>query len=373
MLRRNLEIEDAQVGESMRPSTAKQLHTLPTIQLNARFKPILFKEEMIVNSTGNITKPLTQVRSDRIGESGTKSNSNTSAAARANLRESSSAEPFIAEPTKLHTHTFILLHGLGSNGEEFGREFLRTATTSAGTRLQSLLPHSKFIFPTARRRRSSAFRRSVLTQWFDIASLSDPSIRPEVQYQGLAESANTIRALIKSESQNLPLSNIILGGLSQGCAMTLSVLLSLEYSLGGFFGMSGWLPFQKEITRLVAEEVEQDAEYDPFNREENKPCKIEHPMTIAAKFQCDALSIDTLGTDQEHTALRTPVFIGHGEPDPKVPSHLGESAAQTLRSIGMDVTWKLYMEQGHWYKVPEEIDDIVDFLQNKTNSTVMKT
>jgi predicted esterase len=210
-------------------------------------------------------------------------------------------------------------------------------------------------------------------QWFDIASLSDPSIRQDVQYQGLAESGNTIRALIESESQDLPLNNIILGGLSQGCAMALSVLLSLGYSLGGFFGMSGWLPFQRDIAQLVAEEVEHDDEDDPFNREESKACAVQHPMITAAKFQRDALSIDALDTNQEHTALLTPVFIGHGEEDPKIPSHLGESAAQTLRRIGLDVTWKLYAEQGHWYKVPEEIDDIIDFLEKKTNAIVIKS
>jgi hypothetical protein len=29
----------------------------------------------------------------------------------------------------------------------------------------------------------------------------------------------------------------------------------------------------------------------------------------------------------------------------------------------MNVGWKVYAEQGHWYKVPDTIDDIVQFLE----------
>jgi hypothetical protein len=32
----------------------------------------------------------------------------------------------------------------------------------------------------------------------------------------------------------------------------------------------------------------------------------------------------------------------------------------------MDVTWKIYESFGHWYKVPDEIDDILNFLREKT-------
>ena len=35
----------------------------------------------------------------------------------------------------------------------------------------------------------------------------------------------------------------------------------------------------------------------------------------------------------------------------------------------MDVTWKTYDGFGHWYKVPDQIDDMVDFLQKKVGVT----
>src|SRR5882757_1624688 len=95
--------------------------------------------------------------------------------------------PFIIEPSSgRHTHSFILLHGLGSNGEKFGSELLETGicSISNGKKLTEILPDAKFIFPTSQRRRSSAFSRARLTQWFDIASLDDPSYRSYTQIQG---------------------------------------------------------------------------------------------------------------------------------------------------------------------------------------------
>lgn len=58
--------------------------------------------------------------------------------------------PFTIEPTSLtHTKTFILLHGLGSNGEKFGRELLDTGIASNGQKLQTVFSSAKLIFPTA--------------------------------------------------------------------------------------------------------------------------------------------------------------------------------------------------------------------------------
>jgi predicted esterase len=63
---------------------------------------------------------------------------------------------FVAEPTTEHTHTIILLHGLGSNGEKLGKEFLDTGVDSSGRKLTELFPNVRFVFPTAKRRRASA-------------------------------------------------------------------------------------------------------------------------------------------------------------------------------------------------------------------------
>lgn len=71
--------------------------------------------------------------------------------------------------------------------------------------------------------------------------------------------------------------------------------------------------------------------------------------------------------------LETSVFLGHGAADPKVSIKLGENMARTLSTeFNMDVTWRSYEDSGHWYKVPDEIDDILNFLENKTGVLVEK-
>ncbi|KAI8632954.1 phospholipase/carboxylesterase [Xylariaceae sp. FL1651] len=237
-----------------------------------------------------------------------------------------SLSTYIVETTTKLSHTIILLHGLSSNGEKFGKELFETGKTSTGKTFPDLLPGARFIFPTAKRRRSSAFGRKKLTQWFDIARLQDPSYRQQTQLQGLAESAAEIRELLRQEIEvaGIPPTSIILGGLSQGCAMSLSILLSLEYQIGGYFGMCG--------------------------------------------FERDLLCIDTpQGSTayQNGTASLTPIFLGHGDADEKKPYALGEAAARTTCAAGFSVEWKLYPGLGHWYRIPEVIDDIVEFIRNR--------
>ncbi|RYP79238.1 hypothetical protein DL769_003061 [Monosporascus sp. CRB-8-3] len=269
-------------------------------------------------------------------------------------------------------YSLILLHGLGSNGEKFGRELLETGITSDGLTLKQLLPNAKFIFPTSRRRRSSAFGRSVLTQWFDIACLPDPSHRKELQLQGLAESARDILELLRQEQEtsNIPPSNIVLGGLSQGCAMSLSILLCLDHCVGGFIGISGYLPFREDIDQAVEEVVDDDD--DPFFG--GGEGEQQDPAVRAAVFERDLLCLPPVEKPcAESTAHRTPIFLGHGSDDEKVPCLLGESMARTLVKADYKVELKVYHGLGHWYRIPDEIDDIVEFLRSVVGWKVLSS
>ena len=160
--------------------------------------------------------------------------------------------PFIIQPTSEHTHTIILLHGLGSSGDRFGSALMQYDGLSS---LSKHFPGMKYIFPTATGNRSAALERLKIRQWFNIASLKDTSYRSDLQLDGLQQSAKLIRSIIRSEIEThaIPPGNICLGGLSQGYAMSITILLGLEFPLGGFVGMSGWLPFRKEVDALVKE------------------------------------------------------------------------------------------------------------------------
>lgn len=271
---------------------------------------------------------------------------------------------YVVEPRGPHSHTLILLHGLGSNGEKFGTELLDTGLTSSGHKLPDLLPGAHFVFPTSKRRRSTAFGRSMLTQWFDIARLTDPLYRKERQLDGLAESAREILDIMATELQKVQPQNLIIGGLSQGCAMSLAVLLSLEHPIGGYIGMSGFLTYQDELEDAVQDDIDSD---DPFTRpSESRDAAVQTSPVKAQVLERDLLSLPALECpSQEKMACRTPVFLGHGMADEKVPWVSGEAAAQVVRNAGYQVEWKCYKDQGHWYKIPDEIDDICNFIVSR--------
>ena len=284
--------------------------------------------------------------------------------------DASYPQPLIIPPSARHTHTFILLHGCGSNAEEFGVQFI-TSRTSSGKMLPQLFPGMKFIFPTAKRRRATAHNRAIINQWFDIYSLNNPSERQELQVEGLRESGAFISQFILEEAKAVTLENVIIGGLSQGCAMGLHVLLSLETdvvedgALGGFVGMSGWLPFRIDLEGIVEPSCENPSDDDPFERNDGDSRENDQSVGVRVmNLVRDNTDLPPLTTDLP-SCLQTPIFLGHGEADDKVSVKLGQEAASTLIKMGMDIAWKGYKDFGHWYKLPDELDDIVDFLHFK--------
>jgi len=208
---------------------------------------------------------------------------------------------------------------------------------------------------------STAFGRSMLTQWFNIARLEDPAYRKELQLQGLAESAREILTILTQEHDlGIARENIVLGGLSQGCAMSLTSLLCLDYGIGGFIGMSGYLPFQDDICDAVKGPSLDDD--NPFADDEDIS-DLQEPAIRAFLFERDLLDLPVEPPCLDATAHSTPIFLGHGGADPKVPISLGEGMAGTMRGAGYKVQWRCYEGQGHWYKIPDQIDDIVEFLR----------
>ncbi|KAI1196968.1 phospholipase/carboxylesterase [Nemania serpens] len=281
--------------------------------------------------------------------------------------DSDRVKPYIVMPTTAHTHTIILLHGIGSNGEEFGQNFLEKGRTKGGKTLPEILPGARFVFPTAQHRQWREFDRKMLNQWFDIARVEDPSYRHEVQLQGLAESAVEIGDLLRHEIAQVPARQIVLGGVSMGCAMSLSILLSLQFPLGGFIGMSGYLPFQLEIEdAIVGDDEDDDGDDNPLAVAKDEDAGPSDRAVRALDFERGLLDTEHLhGATTDQTAVSTPVFLGHGDADDKKPYVLGEGAVRAMRMAGYNVDWKLYLGLGYWDKILEEIDDIVTFISEK--------
>jgi hypothetical protein len=86
--------------------------------------------------------------------------------------------PFTVSPISRHTQTLLLLHGRGSNGEKFGREFL-ASQTAAGKSIQEHLPGMKFIFPTAKKRRAKWYNRAFISLSVGRPAYDSPELSPE--------------------------------------------------------------------------------------------------------------------------------------------------------------------------------------------------
>ncbi|KAI1931748.1 hypothetical protein LOZ58_002742 [Ophidiomyces ophidiicola] len=282
-------------------------------------------------------------------------------------------DPFIIPPRRNHTHTMILLHGRGGDGRDFGVELITTKLLSGDT-LPQRFPTTKFIFPTAKLRRSSHYHRMPTPQWFDLVNLGTDRERKDIQHQGLRESAQFVHRLIDKEAALVGPKNVVIGGHSQGAAQALHILLSYDDngsgSLGGFVGISGWLPFNKEMAALAEEnssqfecKVESNNNYDSDGvliRNADKHIAL---GTVAMNFcRQEVLNIEPLSPNASPPGcLFTPVWLAHGALDEKVAPRLGESAAHTIEKFGWDVTWMLYDELEHWF-ASHELDDLSIFL-----------
>lgn len=156
----------------------------------------------------------------------------------------------------------------------------------------------------------------------------------------------------------------MIGGHSQGCAMSLAVLLSLDHSISGYIGMSGFLTYQDDLESVVNDEVDSD---NPFlHPSEPQDTFMDASAVKAKELERDLVDLDPLDRpSQEKTAYQTPLFLGHGKADEKVPCVLGERAAQSLQDEGYQFEWKCYKDQGDWYKIHDEIDDICNFIALK--------
>src|SRR3569833_3364476 len=93
-----------------------------------------------------------------------------------------------------------------------------------------------------------------MLQWFDGWHLTEPTKREELQIVGLQETIPFIHELIRAEAAIVGgAGNVVLGGLSQGCAAgLLSVMLWEGGPLGAFVGMCGWLPYRHHMQDLGA-------------------------------------------------------------------------------------------------------------------------
>ncbi|CEJ01654.1 hypothetical protein CU097_007805 [Rhizopus azygosporus] len=205
-----------------------------------------------------------------------------------------------------HTATVFWLHGLGDSGA--GWSFL-------AEELGKAFPHVKWILPNAPVAPISMNFGYLMPAWFDLHGLTKESLETEDE-EGMLASLESVGKLIRDEvDSGTPANRIVVGGFSQGCALSLLTGLTSEYKFGGIVGCSGWLALSKKISQLAS-----NANKD------------------------------------------TPILMCHGDRDQVVKYEYGKESAETLQSLGYNVSFKTYPGLTHSANA-QELADISEFLQ----------
>lgn len=127
-------------------------------------------------------------------------------------------------------------------------------------------PSTRWVFPSARakhfywtqadRRQLAQNNKDNTTEWFELASLEKVQLESPEQLTTLQASATYILRIIDDEIGHIKSvgggsQKIFIGGVGQGAALALVVLLCLHHQLGVYVGMDGWMPCAETLSSLL--------------------------------------------------------------------------------------------------------------------------
>lgn len=117
-----------------------------------------------------------------------------------------------------------------------------------------------------------------------------------------------ITELITAEvDSGIPASRILLGGMSQGGAMTLLTGLTIEYKLAGLLVFSGWLPLSSKFK------------------------SVGHLHILIQMVITELMFVGRVQMASDH-ATKVPIFWGHGTADPLVKHKWGVDSVNYLKN-----------------------------------------
>lgn len=213
-----------------------------------------------------------------------------------------------------------MAHGLGDTGAGW-------VQLAENWRRRQQFDEVKFVFPNAPTIPISVNFGMQMPGWYDIVRptlnathLSFDNLQAQQDEVGILKSQTYFHDLIKQEIDGgIPANRIVLGGFSQGGAMSIFSGLTARYKLGGIFGLSCYL-------------------------------------LLHNKLQCFI--------PPDNANLETPIFMGHGDADPLVKLEWAEQTAKALKDWGYKVNLKTYRGLQHSAD-PEEVDDLEKYLKER--------
>ncbi len=209
----------------------------------------------------------------------------------------------VVEPDQTIKATVIWLHGLGADGHDFEPVVPYFAPEKLGLR---------FIFPHAPARPITLNGGYQMPAWYDIYALK---FGAQEDAPGIHQAAGWIEEIINRENQRgISYGRIILGGFSQGGALSLHCGLRFPQRLGGILALSTYLPLASTLAQ----------ELNPNNQ-------------------------------------NIPIMMAHGTYDSLVPIDWAEYAKNQLNALGISVAWHAYPIE-HTVCM-EELTDIANWMQ----------
>lgn len=215
-------------------------------------------------------------------------------------------DPVIVPASSQHTATLIFLHGLGDSGHGWAPQ------------ISNIKPGCvKLICPSANKMAVTLNSGVQMPAWFDLKSFNPNGPEDEA---GVKAAAAYVNSLIEAEVEaGIPSARIILGGFSQGGALSLYTALTSRHKLAGVVVLSCWMPLHKQLATLdPASVVNRDV---PF-------------------LQC------------------------HGDVDPTVPCLWGQMTAQILGQFLTKHEFKVYKGLMHSSN-DDELREVKQFIEKR--------
>ncbi|PBL02914.1 Phospholipase/carboxylesterase [Armillaria gallica] len=146
-------------------------------------------------------------------------------------------------PLAAHTATVIFVHGLGDTGNGW-------KPVADMFRVEPALKHIKWVLPHSPIMSVTANMGMEMPSWFDIASFG---LKDKEDEAGMLKTVKSLTQLIDTEvASGVDPNRIILGGFSQGAAMSLLTGLTMEHRLAGIVALSGWVALRDKLKSMLS-------------------------------------------------------------------------------------------------------------------------
>ena len=216
--------------------------------------------------------------------------------------------------TRVSRGLVVCLHGLGDTGSgwAFLQNELQLPTNTFATR-------PNFLFPTAPTQPVTVNGGAKMTSWMDLDAIP---LTPDANDHEPSIKASTkiVHDLLdQAVADGTPADEIVLGGFSQGAALSVYAGYTYSKKLAGIFAISGWPPLADELVEALRSGANRDT-----------PALIEHGAHDQVVLpECGARTAELIRASGTPVTAELAYPVAHG-PHPAGLELLGTFVAEHL-------------------------------------------